>query len=110
MVRRATDGLTQRQQERAEVSGLYARVQVGQQQIRVLVALGRRPAGDPARPTDRLPADCWTRHHNLTSWSPGVDIPFARGYCLRGQTVLAHHGLQSDRPSEAGLIAPAKRS
>ena len=58
MVRRATDGLTQRQQEKAEVSGLYARVQVGQQQIRVLVALGRHPACDPAQPADLLSADC----------------------------------------------------
>src|SRR5690242_5768839 len=81
-----------------------------QQQIRVLVAPGRRPVGDTARPADRLGADSWPRHHNLTFWSPGVHIPFARGYCRRGQTVLAHHGLQADRPSEAALIAAGKRS
>ncbi len=50
------------------------------------------------------------RHHNLTSWSPAVHILFARRYRRRGQTVLAHHGLQADRPSEAALIAAGKRS
>src|SRR6185312_15647897 len=49
-------------------------------------------------------------HHNLTSWFPSVHIPFARRYRRRGQTVLAHHGLQADRPSEAALIAAGKRS
>ena len=50
------------------------------------------------------------RHHNLTSWSPAVHFLFARRYRRRGQTVLAHHGLQADRPSEAALIAAGKRS
>ena len=52
----------------------------------------------------------WPGHQNLTSWSPFVHIPFARKYQRRGQTVLAHHGLQADRPFEAALIAAGKRS
>ena len=48
------------------------------------------------------------RHQNLTSWFPSVHFPFARRYRRPGQTVLAHHGLQADRPSEAALIAAGK--
>src|SRR5215470_820819 len=67
-------------------------------------------AGDGRRPPvpSCVMADYEARHQNLTSWFPSVHFLFARGYRRPSQTVLAHHGLQADRPSEAALFAAGK--
>src|SRR5262249_67136 len=69
----------------------------------------RRATAASRRVPHRELADRAARHQNLTFWSPSVHFPFARRYRRPGQTVLAHHGLQADRPSEAALIAAGKK-
>ena len=91
---------------KAEVSGHHIGPRAHTGETRVTVGPDSHRPPIPLR----LLTGFGPRHHNLTSWSPSVHFLFARRYRRRGQTVLAHHGLQADRPSEAALIAAGKRS
>src|SRR5436189_6417202 len=97
---------SRKRDEKTQVSGHHTGPQAPRDETRVTVAPGHHQPPIPLRRlTGRGP-----RHHNLTSWSASVHILFARRYRRRGQTVLAHYGLQADRPFEAALIAAGKRS